>query len=313
MITLLACGILLGYGGGSPPRAVNSYEYLLKKLQPLETAVNLPYDAPPELIGMARCRDPRAIKYLRRVLTSMSVTDRFQSLVYLSIAGESAACRELVLSLRFEIAPVKPGVTLWALNNMFPVKSRGKDSDKDGLPDVLELKVGLNPLRRDTDGDGKPDAVDPAPTAAARPLGKVEKVLATAFEARFHFGPQDCYVERENLAACVILPEGVKPFEIPSWPGPMFFKEFKDTYQAQPLGQPASFDEITFSAPDPDEHPSGGKVQKGIWWSKDGKTAVVKITSVGGYHRSDEGKFTLRRFGPDWVVVRARIGHLGFP
>jgi hypothetical protein len=33
----------------------------------------------------------------------------------------------------------------------------GKDTDGDGLPDEVELSLGLNPHRKDTDGDGIPD------------------------------------------------------------------------------------------------------------------------------------------------------------
>jgi hypothetical protein len=37
------------------------------------------------------------------------------------------------------------------------------DRDGDGLPDVTELRLGLDPLASDTDGDGQADADDPAP------------------------------------------------------------------------------------------------------------------------------------------------------
>jgi hypothetical protein len=44
-----------------------------------------------------------------------------------------------------------------------------KDSDGDGLTDLLEEKLLLDPQSRDTDGDGRPDGVDPLPLQASDP------------------------------------------------------------------------------------------------------------------------------------------------
>jgi hypothetical protein len=43
-----------------------------------------------------------------------------------------------------------------------------RDSDGDGLTDLLERRLGLDPARADTDGDGIGDAVDRAPNAQVR-------------------------------------------------------------------------------------------------------------------------------------------------
>ncbi len=40
------------------------------------------------------------------------------------------------------------------------VRSRGQDSDRDGLNDIVEMHRGTNPNKSDTDGDGAPDNQD---------------------------------------------------------------------------------------------------------------------------------------------------------
>ena len=45
----------------------------------------------------------------------------------------------------------------------FPLAQLIADSDEDGLTDLYEEKLGLDPLARDTDGDGLMDAQDPLP------------------------------------------------------------------------------------------------------------------------------------------------------
>lgn len=58
-----------------------------------------------------------------------------------------------------------------------------KDSDVDGLTDLLEEKLGLNSLAADTDGDGLDDRQDPMPGLKFKPeKDEVSAVLQMAFE-----------------------------------------------------------------------------------------------------------------------------------
>ncbi|QSX30177.1 hypothetical protein JYB88_00385 [Shewanella cyperi] len=58
-----------------------------------------------------------------------------------------------------------------------------QDSDGDGLNDILEDKLGLNPLVADTDGDGLGDSLDPMPGVKFRPeADDVAKVMQMAME-----------------------------------------------------------------------------------------------------------------------------------
>ncbi|HEU4670091.1 MAG TPA: hypothetical protein VFR91_05265 [Dyella sp.] len=50
-----------------------------------------------------------------------------------------------------------------------PLAELARDSDGDGLTDIAEWAMLLDPHDPDTDGDGVPDGVDPLPQVAARP------------------------------------------------------------------------------------------------------------------------------------------------
>jgi len=53
---------------------------------------------------------------------------------------------------------------LWRLGRASGKLSDGiRDSDKDGIPDLEEKTLGTNLANPDSDGDGKPDGVDPCP------------------------------------------------------------------------------------------------------------------------------------------------------
>jgi hypothetical protein len=56
------------------------------------------------------------------------------------------------------------------------VQGRGQpaiDSDRDGLPDLVEFQRGTNPQCADTDADGQPDGSDSAPLRGAVPSGQL--------------------------------------------------------------------------------------------------------------------------------------------
>ncbi len=55
------------------------------------------------------------------------------------------------------------------------------DSDADGLTDIAEVRLGLDPRSADSDGDGRPDGADAAPlTAAGGPVWPARRTLALA-------------------------------------------------------------------------------------------------------------------------------------
>jgi hypothetical protein len=92
--------------------------------------------------------------------------------VELSIAGEN-------------LSPLKIGWTRARL-----------DSDGDGIPDLAEDRMSLDPLLPDTDGDGLNDALDPAPNARTEPEQTPEQIedseiQLALFRQFFMFGDED--------------------------------------------------------------------------------------------------------------------------
>ena len=72
------------------------------------------------------------------------------------------------------------------------------DSDRDGIPDINEIHMGLDPFNRDTDGDGLIDSRDPYPRSADGDLDGVLDPIELMFGSdpsnRFTFGAFTDYV-----------------------------------------------------------------------------------------------------------------------
>ena len=67
-----------------------------------------------------------------------------------------------------------------------------KDSDGDGLTDLVEQRLGTDPHNSDSDGDGLKDSEDPAPTASHRGArNEGEEIAMALFEQYFLFEKED--------------------------------------------------------------------------------------------------------------------------
>jgi hypothetical protein len=63
-----------------------------------------------------------------------------------------------------------------------------KDRDGDGLTDIAEQLLYLDPGKPDTDGDGTDDLHDPTPNVDAARMGKKERAVARAMQYFFAWG-----------------------------------------------------------------------------------------------------------------------------
>ena len=167
-----------------------------------------------------------------------------------------------------------------------------KDSDGDGLTDVVEARLGTDPRRADTDGDGIPDNIDPCPNAAPRPQGDTEKIVAATIQARF-------FQEDYNVPA-VLSVQGVKPFE---------FNGYGSTVMWAPEGRKSSslgsmygggVNLIGFHSAYENERSREGFF---IRYSDDHHTAHTLISRYSGGLNGDGTEVVLHKIGNSWFVI----------
>ena len=169
-----------------------------------------------------------------------------------------------------------------------------RDPDGDGLTDLVEARLGTDPGKRDTDGDGDPDGTDPWPNAAARALSEEEQVYAAVFEARFHFNDSEG-------PALLFAPGKLKPFELPGRRGPtLWVADEGKSQRAHPLEsqyeQGVAF--VSFEAAD-HEKPGAAVMQ----WNKDHTEATLGISVYFGGLNGTGYRARVRKIGAEWVVV----------
>ncbi len=116
-----------------------------------------------------------------------------------------------------------------------------KDTDGDGLTDIVEARLGTDPTKADTDGDGMPDPVDPCPNGPLGKMGDEEQIINAAVEASAF--------EETAITPAVIAARGIKPFQVEGFPGMIRWSlgrqdELRKQY-------PAGVNTYTFSWKDP--------------------------------------------------------------
>lgn len=172
-----------------------------------------------------------------------------------------------------------------------------RDTDRDGLTDLVEARLGTDPAKADTDGDGLADAVDPCPNAAPRPLGDPEKIIAACVEARF-------FLEDWGVPA-LLSAEKVKPFELYGYAGPVLWERSPRT---DALGKlyGGGVNMIGFHSTNM-EAPSGTPF---ITFGADGKTARTVIRRYSGGLNGDGIEVTLKKIGEEWFVVDLQMRYV---
>lgn len=173
-----------------------------------------------------------------------------------------------------------------------------KDSDGDGLTDLVEARLGTNPNEKDSDHDGLDDAVDPCPNAAPRTLGDREKIIAACIEARFFARPYDVPTTLEV--------KGVKPFEFYGYGDTVLWTG--DGYKGTlPKMYNTGVNTIGFSPPY--ERDAAGRSRDEDWLKiePDGKHATTSIARYSGGLNGDGSNVKLVKVGDDWFVTEIQL------
>ena len=192
------------------------------------------------------------------------------------IAGKTA--KELATGVWFNVLVDNPDL--------------GKDSDHDGLTDIVEARLGTDPTKADTDGDGDRDEIDPWPNVAARPETDAQRVLAAAFEARY-WG--------DSFPGTALMSEKFTPFEMPGRRGPVLFDADHHDFSG-PLSRhyEQGIAMLGISSPDKGSDPEG---RDAIVWNRDRTEATVRISTYYGGLDGTGYVAVVRRFGDEWFVV----------
>ncbi len=167
------------------------------------------------------------------------------------------------------------------------------DTDKDGLTDLEEKRLGTDPRRADTDGDGVLDGVDPWPNAAPRPLTETEAIVAAVYEARYHFD------DSEGVAV-LSMPKGTKPLEFVGRRGIVMFDENAGGPRFESSLEQCYEHGVAFISV------SGvreGRSPSLLTWNADHTEATLIISTYFGGLNGTGYEATVRKFGDTWVVI----------
>jgi len=86
-----------------------------------------------------------------------------------------------------QITPVRKVLLEDSLLAVIPLRLLKMDSDHDGLTDIVEEKMLLNPWSADTDGDGQSDSTDPNPRFAPGHSDRTH-IFEAIIDGAAHFG-----------------------------------------------------------------------------------------------------------------------------
>ncbi|MEO7715124.1 MAG: PQQ-binding-like beta-propeller repeat protein [Capsulimonas sp.] len=174
------------------------------------------------------------------------------------------------------------------------------DTDGDSWTDLLEERLGTDPLRKDTDGDGIEDPLDKNPLAKPRPLSETEQVLSAAFEA-------DTWSTEATkpTPGLITFPKGSAPFELIGSNWIILDKErgtkspldalYKHSPEFKSFGPPMlDLQGNRYHPKDPNSTV--------LWNANHTRARVFLGVSYSARVRSGVD-FELRKFGTDWVVV----------
>lgn len=166
-----------------------------------------------------------------------------------------------------------------------------KDTDGDGLTDLVEARLGTDPKKADTDGDGLNDAIDPCPNAASRVLGDTEQILSACIEAWL-------FTAKRETPVVIFNPE-VAPFELYNPQGLLLWRRGKKQDSWKSLADSGA-DAVSFYYPIRSYLPKNQLIE----FSADHQTARVVLNVIpDGCVDTESGMYFLRKIDGAWFVV----------
>lgn len=195
----------------------------------------------------------------------------------------------------------KPDLSTW-FTSYVGNKLLNKDSDDDGLPDIIEQRFGTAIDNPDSDGDGLIDSIDKNPLTAPRELNDTEQLLAVVFEGYSHT------FSRCQSPIVVEFPEGMQPFELFGYDGMIFAKTLIEKAPVfRLIGDGATTAKFTTPAYD-----LYGNAVKGnpnelqILWNDDHTEAMVGINYYVANLSAEGCDIQLRKIYGTWFVIRVK-------
>jgi hypothetical protein len=164
-----------------------------------------------------------------------------------------------------------------------PIQQVVRDRDGDGWTDIEELRLGLDPNKKDTDGDGLADGEDPCPNFAA-PSGhendEESQIVQKAFFPTFAWS--------QSRFALLVGPESAK-VHISGYSGPIIYVADVDKWHK--------------------EHERGWMF---LDWTvkRSGDEAEVRFSDYEGSEAGSTQYILLRKIDGKWLVVQRRIGRV---
>lgn len=179
-----------------------------------------------------------------------------------------------------------------------------RDTDRDGWTDLVEIRMGTDPRKADTDGDGLKDSLDKNPLAAPHPLTDTEQILAAAFESRFRF------LGARDVPCAVFLPRGVRSIPFAGWDWIILAVKPSTKNPMMDLGN-LGYMGVEFFPPMHDfdgvERPHR-KRDPLILWNPDHTEARVSISSFYWQTGGEKRNIHLKKYGRTWVVIEEQLG-----
>jgi hypothetical protein len=155
-----------------------------------------------------------------------------------------------------------------------------RDTDADGWTDVEEARLGLDPLKPDTDGDGLADGVDVCPDYAESPADATNDEAIVLKKAAFTI-----YGLNRSRAA-VFVTTGTRRLQLWGFRGPLMYDIDQKKWMS--------------------ERPQG-YVFAGWTASLAAETAIVRLRDYEAPTSAASYIVQLKRINGEWIVVSQRM------